>query len=258
MPFALITGASTGIGKCIAEELAARDYDVLLIARSECLLKENCLSIQKKYSVSARYFAIDLAEENAAQKIYNWCQSNNYQVSILVNNAGYGLSGFFENRTCEANFDMLKVNMTTPVQLCQLFLPMLKLKPRAYILNIGSTAAYQAMPGFALYGASKSFILNFTRGLHAELKDTNISVSCVCPGATNTHFNERSELCQKAIAKGEKLSMSAEKVAQISVEGMFSGKTEVVVGLANRVGVFLSWLLPKSVSERFIMNIYKE
>ena len=258
MPFALITGASTGIGKCIAEELAAKNYDVLLIARSECLLKENCLSIQKKFPVTARYFSIDLAEENAAQKIYYWCQSNKYDVSILVNNAGYGLGGFFENRTCEANFNMLKVNMTTPVQLCQLFLPMLKLQPQAFILNIGSTAAYQAMPGFTLYGASKSFILNFTRGLHAELKNSNISVCCVCPGATSTHFNERSELCKKAISKGEKLSMSAEKVAHISVEGMFSGKTEVVIGLVNRLGVFLSWLLPKSFSERIILNIYKD
>ena len=126
MAYALITGASKGIGKAIAETLAGRGFDVLLVARSASLLEEVSDHIRSKYKVNAHSLAMDLATENAAEKIYNWCTSNQYAVQVLVNNAGYGLSGSFEKYTATESRDMMMLNMVTPVQLCRLFLPLLR------------------------------------------------------------------------------------------------------------------------------------
>ena len=142
MGYALITGASKGIGKAIAEELAARNFNVLLVARSEEALRENAKFISEKYHVKADYLAADLSLSDSADSIYQWCTEKNYTVQILVNNAGYGLSGPFEKYPAGENTNMMQLNMLVPVMLCQLFLPTLRSQPKAYILNIASSAAF--------------------------------------------------------------------------------------------------------------------
>src|SRR5580704_14858142 len=227
MNYALITGASKGIGKAIAEEFAARKFNVLLIARSEKALRDNAESIVEKYEVKADYLAIDLSLSDSADKIYQWCTEKNYIVEILVNNAGYGLSGSFEKYTTAENFDMMQLNMIVPVRLCQLFLPALRTLPKAYILNIASTAAYQAVPGLSLYAATKAFVLRFSRGLRQELHRSNVSVTCISPGSTDTDFAKRAQIGAKGLKAAEKVNMTADTVARIAVQGMFSGKAEV-------------------------------
>jgi short-subunit dehydrogenase len=258
MSYALITGASKGIGKAIGEELASKGFDILLVARSTSLLKENAEEISSRFNVQCSYLTADLAEPGSAQQVFDWCIKNNYAVSVLVNNAGFGSCGFFEKIELNEQHEMMQVNMVTPVLLCHIFVPLLHRQPKAYILNIGSTTAYHAIPLMSIYAASKSFILRFSRALHEELHKTNISVTCVCPGTTETDFANRARVNPKTIQKGKKISMSPRSVAKTAVRAMLSGKKEVVPGFINKLTVFLVWLLPHKWVERAAMNIYNK
>lgn len=258
MSFALITGASKGIGKNIAIELAKRKTDLLLVARSQSLLAALCANLQSEYGIKAYYFAADLSQATAPQQILTWCNSNNYSVHILVNNAGYGLSGQFDKYSEKDHVDMLQVNIISLVQLTSLFLPLLKAQPaKSYVLNIASSAAYQAVPYLSVYSASKSFVLSFSRALHYELKKTNVSVTCVCPGGTDTDFANRANIGEKGRKAGEKLNMTPEAVAAIAVDKMFARKTEVITGFVNKLGAALAWLAPKALAEKTAASIYE-
>jgi len=257
MIFTLITGASKGIGKAIAEELAKRQHNLLLIARSEKLLQQETERLSTQYKIKTDYLAIDLSSRDAPENIYEWCVEKNYSVNILVNNAGYGLSGSMEKYEEAENINMMQVNMITPVHLCQLFLPMLRQQGKSYILNIASSAAYQAVPYLSIYSATKAFILNFSRGLRQELRKTPVSVTCISPGATNTDFVVRAKIGTKGLKAADKVNMSPEAVADIAVKAMFAGKAEVITGFLNKLGAFAVWLLPKGLVERTAMKIYE-
>lgn len=257
MTYALITGASRGIGKAIATELASRQYNLILVARSGPTLQTIATQLAQQHGVTVQTMALDLATPNAPQQVFDWCQNNGYVVSMLVNNAGYGLSGQFEQYSLAENMAMMQVNMTTLVSLTQLFLPQLREQKRAYILNIASSTAYQALPGMSLYAATKVFVLNFSRGLHHELAGSSVSVTCISPGATDTGFNDRAQINQKAREAAKKITMTPEAVAKQSLAGMFAGKAEVITGAINKVGAFAAWLLPKSFIEKTAYKIYK-
>lgn len=258
MPYALITGASKGIGKAIAEELASRKTDLLLVARTNSLLQEMVTDLSARYGIKADHLAIDLSDPAAPAQINNWISEKGYEVNILVNNAGYGLSGPFERYSAKENRDMMQVNMNVPVELCNLLIPELKKHPKGYILNIASAAAYQAIPGLMVYAATKSFLLSFSRGLAFELKKTNISVTVVSPGGTDTDFANRAQVGSKAVKAGKKLNMTSEAVAKLAVNAMFARKTETITGFINQLGTFLVWLLPKKLVETSAAGIYAE
>ena len=257
MSFALITGASKGIGKSIVLQLAANKKDLLLIARSEQQLQELATDVQKKYGIKAYYLSMDLSRQEASRHVFNWCSENGYDVDMLINNAGYGLSGSFERYTLEEHVNMMQLNMNVVVEMTYLFLPQLKKQSKAYILNIASSAAYQAIPYLSLYAASKSFVLQFSRGLHHELKKTNVSVTCVNPGATDTAFVDRANVGTKGLELAKKFNMRPDEVAKIALDGMYKGKTEVITGFLNKLGAALAWLLPKKTIEKASAKIYQ-
>lgn len=257
MSYALITGASKGIGKAIAFELAAKGYNLLLVARSEDLLRQTGDEIKSRHAVQVRHFAIDLSAHDAAQAIFQFAQQHALAVSILVNNAGYGLSGPFESYSLEQHLNMMQVNCTSVVQLTHLFLPQLKQQPGSHILNISSSAAYQAVPYLSVYAASKSFVLSFSRGLRYELRKTAVNITCVCPGSTDTDFATRAQVGEKAMKTAQKVNMTAEQVGKAAVNAMFSKKAEVITGAINKLGGFLTWLLPKKVLEGGAARIYE-
>jgi len=258
MPYALVTGGSKGIGKAVAEELASKGFDILLVARSTSLLEKNVEEIHARFNVQCNYLTTDLADPHSAQQVFDWCTQNSYTVSVLVNNAGFGVCDFFEKTESNEQFQMMQVNMVTPVLLCRLFIPLLHLQPKAYILNIGSTTCYQAIPLMSVYAASKSFILRFSRALHKELYKTNISVTCFCPGTTETDFSDRARINSKTVEKGKKVSMSPGSVAKYAVKAMFAQKQEVVPGFINKTTKFFAWLLPSSWIEKIAMDIYNQ
>ncbi len=229
----------------------------MIIARNEEQLMALSKEIIKDYKVDCRLLAIDLSESNAPEKVFNWCNENSFDVNILVNNAGYGLSGNFLNYDIASYQNMMQVNMTTPLSLILKFIPTLKKHPKAYILNIASAAAYQAVPGLSIYAATKSFVFSMSRGIRYELRETPISVTVVNPGATDTNFANRADIkSDKAIRAAEKLNMDASVVAKMAVEGMYAGKAEVVTGFINKLGAFLTVILPKSILEKGAGSLY--
>ena len=124
------------------------------------------------------------------------------------------------------------------------------------ILNIASSAAYQAVPGLSLYAASKAFVLSFSRGLQFELRNSTVTVTTVCPGGTDTDFANRAQLGPKAVKAGEKLNMQADEVAKMALDAMYAGKTELITGILNKLGAALVWLMPKKIVEKTAAGIY--
>ncbi|MBS1950916.1 MAG: 3-oxoacyl-[acyl-carrier protein] reductase [Cytophagales bacterium] len=256
MAFALITGASGGIGLSMAHELAKRKIDLLLVARSE----EKLLTLQKdlsnKFGVRVEYLCKDLSAEQSAAAIKEWIDKNNFSVHILINNAGYGVWGAVENTAVEKLTNMMQLNMLTLVELCHAFIPELKKHTQSYILNVASTAAYQAVPTLSTYAATKAFVILFTRGLRRELKKSSVSVTCVSPGATSTSFIDRAGMSAMK-DRAEKFSMTPEAVAKIAIDGMFHKKAEVITGFANWLSAQLTYWVPKSIPEKIAESLYR-
>jgi short-subunit dehydrogenase len=254
--FAVVTGASKGIGRAIADELARRGCNLLLTARSENLLNVLASELTYKYKNEVHVFPADLSESATPQKLYNYCIEKNLPVNILVNNAGYGLWGKFNALNLDDQLNMLRLNNEIIVRNTYLFLDLLKKNKPSYILNVASTAAYQAVPTMAVYAASKIFVLNFSRALRYELKGSDVSVSCLSPGTTSTEFMDRAG--QQALKKkAEKVAMKPESVARIAVRGMFNRKAEIIPGFINWFSVKVIPFMPKGLVENIAASIYK-
>ncbi|GAB3728992.1 SDR family oxidoreductase [Hymenobacter agri] len=256
--YALVTGASRGIGRAIALQLAQRGYDLLLVARSEDQLTALAQEIGAKYQHQAKILATDLAAPDAAATVAAWATQQTSQLAVLVNNAGYGLWGRFEQLSLAEQQNMLQLNMHLPVALTHALLPALRQVPKAYILNVASTAAYQAVPSLTLYAASKAFLLSFSRGLRYELKDSNIAVSCLSPGATTTSFADRAGMGAELQATANKVSMTAEAVAETAVNGLLAGEAEIIPGVLNKVSAGLTSVVPKGLVEKIAAGIYEK
>lgn len=256
MTYALITGASKGIGKSLAGGLAARQYNLLLVARSGEELSLLATQLTEQFKVTVNWLALDLSHPDAARQVYNWCADNHYEVSVLVNNAGYAVWGDFGKQSLDAQLSMVQVNAQTPVALCHYMLPLLQKHARSYILNVSSTAAYQAVRTLSLYSASKAFMLFFTRGIRQELLGTGVTVTCLCPGPVNTNFIERAGM-QAIQATAEKFGMTPDAVAAIALKGLFKGKAEIIPGPLNAISSFMTRLVPKGLVEKIAGNLYK-
>jgi short-subunit dehydrogenase len=244
MSYALITGASGGIGLSIAEELAKKGYNLLLVARSEDRLESIKTNLSKKYSIEVHWLGADLSSVGSHLELLNWITANDWRLTVLVNNAGYGLWKSVEKSSLDELQNMMQLNMNALVNICHSFIPTLKKNSPSFILNIASTASYQAVPYLSTYAATKAFVVLFSRGLRWELKESN-------------GFIDRAEMGLLK-EKAEKFSMTPQEVARISVAGMFAGKTEVIPGFANWLSVKLTYLLPKLLVEKIALGLYKK
>ena len=256
--YALITGASRGIGRAVALELARCGYDLLLVARSADQLAALAAEVQVRYQRQASTLALDLTAPDAATAVAAWAATQTPALTVLVNNAGYGLWGRFAALPLADQQNMLQLNMLLPVALTHALLPGLRQQAQAYVLNVASTAAYQAVPSLTLYAASKAFLLSFSRGLRFELQGSSVSVSCLCPGATVTSFADRAGMGEELQKAAAKISMSAEAVAGAAVAGLLAGEAEIIPGLVNKLGVGLVSLVPKNLTEKVAAKIYEK
>lgn len=240
MKTVLITGASNGIGKEFAQIFAEKGYNLVLVARSESKLNSIAKEFETKYKVRVTVLTQDLSKTNIASKIYSEIKDRGIIIDILINNAGFGDFGFFIDSDLRKITEMINLNITTLTELTSLFVKDMVKRNSGKILNIASTAAFQPIPKFAAYAATKSYVLHFTEALHYELKDTDISVSVLCPGPTSTGFEKRAKAEKSNIFKN---GMDAKVVAKIGYKGLMQNKMTIIPGFKNKL-MSLSHTIP--------------
>lgn len=256
MKFALITGASKGIGRALAIQLARRKENLILVARSEDLLRTLAESLQEEYAVAVRWKAMDLAAPGAAADLLAWCQQEKLQVHLLVNNAGFGVWGRFVDNDLDKIIAMNRLNVDALVAMTHLFLPELLRHPQSYLLNVGSMGGYMPLAFNANYGATKAYVVSFTLALREELVDQPINICALNPGGVTTEFTYRAGM-EEVRNRTQKQHMSAEDCAIASLEGLFRNKAEIIPGFQNRLAVFLTRFLPRSLQARMTRRIFE-
>jgi short-subunit dehydrogenase len=257
MSYALITGAAKGIGKAIAAQLAERNYHLLLVDIDAENLVVAAEQLSAQYHVHVHTLHQDLSAPDALQQVTAWTSTYHDVLSVVVNNAGYGINGAFEQLTLAEQFNIIDVNIKAQVGLSYAYIPVLRKFPKAYLLNLASTTAYQTVPYLNIYAATKAFALSFTRGLRHELKHSNISVSALSPGSTDTDFVNRARMGDYTRNIAHRFNMTPESVAKIAVDGLFKGKAEIIPGFTNKLNAWLPKFFPKVFVEKIAAGIYE-
>lgn len=254
--YTLITGASKGIGKAIALEAAARGHHLILVARTESLLKELAADITARHGVEVHTLATDLLAEGSVQRLFADVSARGWHLNMLVNNAGIGHMGHFNAIPYQKHGDTMRLNMDVTVQATYQFLQMPLEGHRRYILNIASTGAYQPLPKMSVYAATKAFVLFFSRAIRHELKGQNVYVTALCPGGTETEFFKPANM-EEVAKKNARFMMDAPSVAKAGLNGVMRNKSVVIPGVVNKVGAAFSKVLPHDWIVPAAGNIYE-
>lgn len=252
----LITGATTGIGYEFAKLYAEEGYNLILIARNKVKLEERKYELNLLYNVNIHILVLDLALDNSCDEIINYINRKNLTVDVLINNAGIGTFGYIAEIDLEEEMKLIDINIKALTKLTKLILPSMIENGEGAILNVASTAAFCAGPKMAVYYASKAYVLNFTEALYEEVRDRGIKVSCLCPGAVKTEFQDRAGIKKKEIAK--KNLMMPKDVARIAYRDFNKGKLIIIPGFKNKLMVFLNKFMPRSLSRKIILFMNKE
>lgn len=241
--FALITGASEGLGKAFALECAARKMNLILVALPGIALYQLASSIERNFKVAVLVFEKDLTIEADCISLYQEISEQNLGINMLVNNAGLGNCCAFEEGQLAGFQQLIRLNIMATTMLTRLFVDLLKLQPKSYILNISSLIAFFNLPNKQVYGGTKSYIYYFSKCLRNELAHLNISVSVLCPGGMNT--NPR---LYRLMSSGNwfvrNAMMSPESVAAIAITGLLKGQPTMIPGKLNKLSLLIDKLLP--------------
>jgi short-subunit dehydrogenase len=241
----LITGASSGIGRALAENFAQEGYDVILAARSTEKMQTQAADLQDRYGITAVVFSSDLEPEGGARQLHADIKRQGITISALANNAGYGVFGEFKDTALASELAMMRLNMATVVTLTKLFLPDLLLT-KGRIINTASTAAFQPCPYLAVYGATKSFVLSFSEALACELEGTGVTVTAFCPGPTASGFQEKARMFDSALVKGKRLP-TADQVADQGFRAMQRGQRVYIPGIRNWILAQMPRMAPRKL-----------
>ncbi len=255
--YALITGASRGIGKAFATECASRKMNVLLVSLPNENLEGVSQMLSNDFNVKSDFLEIDLTENESPENVYKWCKKRNYTVDILINNAGVAGTTIFEKSTLEYSNTRIQLNIRALVLLTRLFIPNLKKLPIAYILNIGSLSAYYAIPYKCVYAASKAFVVSFSIAINDELKDSSVFISVVCPNGVETNKGTFKRIKSHGIV-GNITKISAGELAKYSIDKMFRKEVIIIPKRVNRFLIFLKNLLPQKLLQYLLLNEFKK
>jgi short-subunit dehydrogenase len=231
---ALITGASGGIGYELAKLFAKDRYNLVLVARSESKLIQLADELHQHYEVSVLPLTLDLAREEAPEILFKKLASNGIAVEVLVNNAGYGRLGRFAEVPLDDSIGQIQLNISALTRLTRLFLPSMMKRRRGKILNVASTAGFQPGPLMAVYYATKAYVISFSEALANELKGSGVTVTCLCPGPTETGFAERAGNMKSRAFQWIR-PMSASAVARLGYGAVMKGRSLVIAGFMNRL-----------------------
>jgi uncharacterized protein len=244
----LITGASSGIGAAFARKLAKRGRNVLLVARSEDKLIALCNEIGRASGIRAQYVAMDLTEPDAAQRLVEETQKRDITIDMLINNAGFGSMGDFERLDRERELEMIELNIRSLVDLTHRFLGPMRERRQGTIINVASTAAFQAVPFMATYAATKAFVLSFSQALWEENRLHGVHVLALCPGVTDTNFFSASKIDRPPM----RTVQTPEEVVDAALRGLARRKSIVIAGWANWITVEIQRVVPRAFVSKFV------
>lgn len=242
MKTALITGASGGIGEALAHHFADDKHDLILVARNTERLKQVAAELKRNNAINVRIISKDLSQWSDVVSMVE--ELRNEQIHFLVNNAGFGDFGLFQDADWNKTQQMINLNITTLTYLTRALLPGMLQRGNGHILNVASTAAFLPGPYMAVYYASKAYVLHFSEALAEELKRTDVKVTALCPGPTESGFQVKAAMTESRLVKGKKL-VSAKSVAQYGYKAMLRGQRVAVPGLFNLLTSFMPRLLPR-------------
>lgn len=249
----LVTGGSRGIGLELARCFAADGHPMALVARDESALAEAREELEEEGAPSVRALSVDLSGDGAAERVWRTLEGAEPPVDVVVNNAGFGTHGPFHASDAQAQGDMVRVMVEALTVLSRRFLEGMVERGRGGVLNVASTAAFQPGPRQAVYFAAKAYVVSLTRAVAHELRDSPVRASVLCPGPTDTEFQERAEMEETRLGgRGGVRLMSPERVAEAGYRGWKRGKPVVVPGLLNRLGAVGARLAPDAVNLRLV------
>jgi len=250
----LITGAASGLGYEFSNLLARDHYDLVLVDINESNLLKTKQKIEEKYNIGVETIICDLGKPETASLIYQQIKHRN--IDILINNAGFGLFGFFAETNPETEESMINVHILTMTQLTKLIIKGMIRKGSGKILNISSLGAFVPGPLMSVYYATKAFILSFSEALANEVKGTGVTVTVLCPGVTRTNFQNTTAFHSNTKAsKMKRFTHDADKVASYGYNAMKAGKSSAVPGILNKFIVLLSRLLPRRINAQMVRKI---
>jgi hypothetical protein len=251
---ALITGASYGIGEAFAKRLAADGAHLILTARSLDRLETLAAQLRAQHGVAVNVICADLASTTGAREIFEEVERANLSVDLLINNAGFGALGAFAELSLPRQLEMIQVNITALVELTHLFLQPMQARRNGAILNVASTAAFQAIPYFAVYAATKAFVLSFSEALMEEGRAYNLRVMALCPGSTATNFRE---VAGSQHLNAPRVTQTSEQVVAAGLAALAQGRSFVISGVTNKVQTHLERLVPRAVVTKMAGKIFK-
>lgn len=255
--YVVITGGSLGLGRAIAEKLAERGINLILLSLPDEDLDIICEKLSYKYGIKTLFFETDLRDGENIKEFATWVFSQKVDIIGLVNNAGLGGSSAFETTPISFIDTMVSVNIRALTLLTRLFIPELKQKEKAFVLNISSIAAFKPMPFKTVYPASKAFVYSFSVGLGEELKDTSVQISVLHPGPMDTSEDNSSRLNKHGFL-GRLVLLTVEDIAEIGVSRMFAGKKVIIPGIFNKICINLLKIIPRQIALPIISKVLKK
>jgi uncharacterized protein len=252
---ALVTGASYGIGAAFSRKLAADGAHLILTARSRDRLEVLASELRSNHSVNVSLIEADLAQPDAPQFIFDEVRRHGLRVDLLVNNAGFGAAGDFAKLPLVRQLEMIQVNVTALVALAHLFVQPMMQRRAGGIINVSSTAAFQGVPYFAVYSATKSFILTFSEALWGECRHHGVRVSALCPGATESNFQAVAGTANRKL-RGK--VQTAEEVVDAALKALAQGRSHVVTGWNNKLMVQLERLASRKTMVSAAEGLFKQ
>jgi uncharacterized protein len=253
--WALVTGASAGIGAALADELARGGTNLVLTARRRERLEELAQKLEAANKIQTKIFVADLTQADAPEAIFQFTKDQGMEIELLVNNAGFGAYGEFHTVEPRKLTDMVQVNCAAVVHLTRLYLPEMVARKHGDVLIVASTASFQSVPYISTYAATKAFDLLFAEGLAEEMKPYGVRVCALCPGSTESEFAEVAGQAHIAATRANR--ETAEKVARTGLRALAAGKSYVISGLGNYLGVLGQRLVSRRLVARVAARMFR-
>ena len=253
--WALVTGASAGIGVALARDLAVGGANLVLTARRKERLEQLAQELSAAHKIRTEVFAADLTQQDAPQQIFTFTLAKQIEIELLVNNAGFGGYGEFATSDTQRLLDMVQVNCGAVVHLTRLYLPQMLKRRHGDVLILASTASFQAVPFISTYAATKAFDLLFSEGLAEEVRPYGIRVCALCPGSTESEFHEVAG--QASLVAAMRNRETAEKVARVGLQALAAGKSYVISGMGNYLGAHSQRLVPRRFVTRITAKMFR-